>query len=71
MYLVPIGIGWLVVVKREKPTVVVPVGICQLIVVKKEKPTASRRRLRWLGSIVKVTPHGFCKHLDRIPVLEL
>jgi len=50
---------------------VVPVGICWFVVVKKEKPTAFRRRLRWLGSMMRVTPHGYWKHLDRVPVLGL
>ena len=38
VYVVPVGICWLVVVKNEKPTVVVPVGICRLVVVKKKNP---------------------------------
>jgi len=41
VYVVPVGICWLVVVKQKNPTAVVPVGICRLVVVKKEKPTAS------------------------------
>jgi len=59
---------------REKiePVYVVPVGICLIVVVKQEKPTASWRRLWWLGSIiVRSTPHGFCRHLDLVPVLGL
>jgi len=41
VYVVPVGICWLIVVKKEKTTFVVPVGICRLVVVKKKKPTAS------------------------------
>ena len=41
VYVVPVGICWLVAVKKKKPTAVVPVGICRLVVVKKKKPTAS------------------------------
>jgi len=41
VYVVPVGICWLVVVKKKKPTGIVPVGICRLVVIKKKKPTAS------------------------------
>ena len=39
VYVVPVGICWLVVVKKEKPSTVVPVGSsCRLVVVKKKNP---------------------------------
>ena len=41
VYVVPVGICWLVVVKKKKPTLAVPVGVRRLVVVKKEKPIAS------------------------------
>jgi len=41
VYVVPVGICWLVVVKKKKTTAIVPVGICRLVVARKEKPTAS------------------------------
>ena len=62
----PLWYGW----GKIKPVYVVPVGICLFVVVKKKKPTASWRRLRWSGSVVRVTPHGFCRHLDLYQSLD-
>ena len=38
VYVIPVGICWLVVVKKEKPTTLIPVGSCRLVVVKKKTP---------------------------------
>jgi len=62
----PVFFGWErvnpLVWKKIRPVYVVPVGIHLLVVVKKENHIASWRCLRWLGSILRVTPHGFCRH---------
>jgi len=73
----PVFFGWERVnslwygLEKITPVYVVLVGICLFVVVKNKNPTASWRRLWWIGSTVRVAAHGFCGHLDLVPVLGL